>query len=129
MATDKHASATSSAPLEARIAVLEELFMRLAQAGATECILENGFKTISDRLQVIAEQMAPLRSLGPGVPQVATDEDRRLRNLEAALISPQRTVKHWNGEPSEKPRKTLPDTLRETTYDLAVQDNQRRTAP
>ena len=47
----------SSATLEARIAVLEELFVRLAQAGATESILDNGFKTISERLETIAQQM------------------------------------------------------------------------
>jgi len=127
MATDKHSGASGPA-LEARIAVLEELFVRLAQAGATECILENGFKTISDRLQSIADQMAPLRSLGPGEPQVAAEEDDRLRNLEAALISPQRTVKHWNGTPSERPRKMLPDRPVETLYDTREQTNQRRTA-
>lgn len=92
MATDRQSGA-SGPTLEARIAVLEELFVRLAQAGATECILENGFKTISDRLQSIADQMAPLRSLGPGEPQVSFDEGERIRKLEAALISPQRTVK------------------------------------
>lgn len=92
MATDKQ-TGMSGAALEARIAVLEELFVRLAQAGATECILENGFKTISDRLQNIADQMAPLRSLGPGEPEVSFEEGERIRKLEAALISPQRTVK------------------------------------
>lgn len=112
MATDKHSGASGPA-LEARIAVLEELFVRLAQAGATECILENGFKTISDRLQGIADQMAPLRSLGPGVPTVSSEQDKRIRKLETALISPQRSVLQGareveksdepNEQPSEKP--------------------------
>lgn len=92
MATDKSANAPNGAPLEARIAVLEALFVRLAQAGAAECILENGLKTISDRLQDIATEMAPLRRLGPPEPKVSFDEGERIRRLEAALISPQRTV-------------------------------------
>lgn len=87
MATDMQ-SGPSSATLEARIAVLEELFVRLAQASATESILDNGFKSISERLETIAQQMLPLRALGPEEPKLTEDQDLRVRNLTAALVSP-----------------------------------------
>lgn len=93
MATDTQ-SGSGSATLEARIAVLEELFVRLAQAGAAESILDNGFKTIAERLETIAEQMMPLRALGPEEPRLTPDEALRVRNLEAALVSPD-----WRARP------------------------------
>ena len=87
MATDKP-SAANNATLEARIAVLEELFVRLAQSGATETILDHGFKrvsrrlkTVSERLDNIAFQMEPLRSLDALGPQVA-----RLKVLEKQTV-------------------------------------------
>lgn len=84
MTTNKQPDA-SEPTLEARIAVLEALFVRLAQAGATECILENGFKTISERLENIASQMAPLRVLAPDAVDM---KDERIQNIIAALVSP-----------------------------------------
>ncbi|CAB3787599.1 hypothetical protein [Pararobbsia alpina] len=90
-------SGSSSAALEARIAVLEELFVRLAQAGATESILDNGFKTIAERLETIAQQMMPLRALGPEEPTLTEDQDLRVRNLTAALVSPD-----WKAKPSPR---------------------------
>ena len=82
--------------LEARVAVLEELFIRLAQAGATESILGNGFesvsarlKTVSDRLEDIAHQVAPLRSLEPQQPDWRPDQKQLMENLVKALVSPQ----------------------------------------
>jgi hypothetical protein len=92
MATDTP-SGSSSTTLEARIAVLEELFVRLAQAGAAENILDNGFKTIAERLETIAEQMMPLRALGPEVPVLTEDQELRLRKLTAALVAPDPTAK------------------------------------
>lgn len=82
--------------LEARVAVLEELFIRLAQAGATESILGNGFesvsarlKTVSDRLEDIAHQVAPLRNLEPGPPDWRPDQKQLMDNLVKALVPPQ----------------------------------------
>ncbi|HEY5805206.1 MAG TPA: hypothetical protein VIT90_16080 [Lysobacter sp.] len=87
MATDKQSGA-SGTTLEARIAVLEELFVRLAQTGAAECILDNGFKSISERLDHIANQMAPLRALGPDVANHSVEDNLRIERLKAALVSP-----------------------------------------
>ena len=78
--------------LEARIAVLEELFVRLAQTGATESILGNGLGGITDSLDKIAEQLAPLRALGPDVPNLSVDQQLRIQHLKAALVSPDPTV-------------------------------------
>lgn len=77
-----------STDLGARVAVLEELFVRLAQTGATESILGHGFGSIADRLDKIAEQLAPLRALKPEAPKLSVDQEHRLQNLLAALVSP-----------------------------------------
>lgn len=99
MATEKQ-SGSNNAALEARLAVLEDLFLRLAQAGATESILDHGFKrvsrrlrTVSERLDNIAVQVAPLRALGPREPVYTADQAARLRNLVDALVSPDPDVK------------------------------------
>ena len=94
MATDKP-SAANNATLEARIAVLEELFVRLAQAGATETILDHGFKrvsrrlkTVSERLEGLAFQMEPLRSLealAPQVPDFRSVDQLKVDHLLEAL--------------------------------------------
>ena len=74
---------SNTSTLETRISVLEELFVRLAQAGATNNILGGGFGSVSDqlktvskdlktvlkRLEDISHQMAPLRNLGPESPR------------------------------------------------------------
>lgn len=83
----------SSSKLEARIAVLEELFVRLAQTGATESILGNGLGGITDSLDKIAEQLAPLRALGQEVPQLSDEQERRMKNMLAALVSPDPNAK------------------------------------
>lgn len=94
MATEKQ-SGPNSAALEARIAVLEELFVRLAQAGATEGILDHGFNkvsrrlsTVSKRLSDIATQMEPLRALGPEEPKLEPHQIALLQNLVNALVPP-----------------------------------------
>lgn len=87
MATDIP-SGPNSATLEARIAVLEKMCIGLLQAGATENILDNGLKTISERLETIAQQMMPLRALGPEELKLTEDQKLRVRNLTAALVSP-----------------------------------------
>jgi hypothetical protein len=82
--------------LESRIAVLEELFVRLAQAGATETILGHGFEmvsagltTVSDRLKDIAIQVAPLRKLGPEQPSFNREQEALLARLYKALLPPE----------------------------------------
>ena len=82
-----------SEKLEARISVLEELFVRLAQTGATESILGHGFGGITESLDKIAEQLAPLRALTPQVHELSPDQAHRLDNLLAALVSPDRYAK------------------------------------
>ena len=93
MATEKPTPDHSA--LEARLAVLEELFVRLAQTGATENILGHGFeslsehlKTVSDRLQDIAHQVAPLRTLGPDPPDWRPEQKTIMENLYKALVPP-----------------------------------------
>lgn len=94
MATEKQEGYAGST-LESRIAVLEELFVRLAQAGATESILGCGFeqvsaglKTVSDRLQDIAVQVAPLRNLAPVEPPLRPEQRAVMANLYKALVPP-----------------------------------------
>ena len=91
----KEQSDSDSSKLEARVVVLEELFIRLAQAGATESILGHGFesvsdrlKTVSDRLEDIAYQVAPLRSLGPQPPDWRPEQKTMMNNLYNALVPP-----------------------------------------
>jgi hypothetical protein len=79
---------SSRSKLEGRICVLEELFVRLAQTGATESILGNGLGGITDSLEKIAEQLAPLRALGFDEPKLTAEQERRMKNLFAALVSP-----------------------------------------
>ena len=88
-------SNSDGSKLEARVAVLEELFIRLAQAGATESILGHGFesvsarlKTVSDRLEDIAHQVAPLRSLEPEPPDWRPEQKQLMDNLVKALVPP-----------------------------------------
>jgi hypothetical protein len=86
-------SGSDGSKLEARVTVLEELFIRLAQAGATESILGHGFECVSERLDNIANQLAPLRALGPEVPKLTADQTGRLQKLVDALVSPDPKVK------------------------------------
>lgn len=88
--------------LESRIAVLEELLVRLAQAGATESILghgfeqvSNGLKSVSAHLKDIAVQVAPLRQLGPEQPQLNFEQKAMMDKLYKALVPP---------EPMEEPK-------------------------
>lgn len=91
MATDTQ-SGSSNATLEARIAVLEDLFVRLAQNGGAENILDDGLKTIAERLDTIAGHLLPLFALVPEVPPLTQDQALRVRNLTAALVSPDWTA-------------------------------------
>lgn len=85
-------SSSDAKMLEARVDVLEKLCLRLSQAGAVESILGCGFERISERLEDIASQLAPLRALGPEVPQLTPDQENRKRNLLNALVSPDPNV-------------------------------------
>lgn len=88
-------STTHEHNLEARIAMLEELFVRFAQTGAVEHMLGQGFElvsghlcTVSDRLELIAAELEPLRKLN-GTPINMTDEQQAiLDNLRAAHARP-----------------------------------------
>lgn len=82
--------------LESRVAVLEELFVRLAQAGAAESILGPEFErvsarleSISERLKNIANQFAPFRALGPEPPDWEPHQKTLMDNLVTALVPPQ----------------------------------------
>lgn len=95
MSTDQR-SGPNSETLEARIAVLEGLFLRLAQAGATESILDHGFKQVSDRLKTvskrlehISKQVEPLRNLGYERPHFKPEQQTIMNNLYKALLPPE----------------------------------------
>ena len=86
--------------IEMRVAALEELFIRFTQTGAAENILGYGFKqvsgglqTVSERLESIAAQLAPLRALGPEKPDLTPEQKILLQNLAAALVRPEPAVK------------------------------------
>lgn len=76
--------------LEARLALLEELFVRFAQTGTVEHTLGQGLDAVSghlctlgDRLESIAAELAPLRRLsGPPSPL-----DGRAKAGLAALLA------------------------------------------
>ena len=82
----------NSKGLKARVDLLEELFVRLAKAGATESILAHGFESVSERLKSITNQLAPLKALGPEEPQLTDDQKTRKENLLAALVAPDPNV-------------------------------------
>jgi len=85
--------------LEARLALLEEVFCKFARDEGTQNVIGGGFGNVSDQLesmtrylQGINEQMAPLRQLG--VPRAHLDRDQRarLRYLIKGWMPPR-----WNG--------------------------------
>lgn len=84
MATGKKAGRSDS-KLEDRIAVLEELFLRLSRAGAVEGPLGSELENVSVRPDDIAGPGATSRVPAPGGDDL---EDRRIQNIVAALVSP-----------------------------------------
>jgi hypothetical protein len=82
--------------LEDRVDALEGLFVRLAQSGQLEEVLDRGFdrmtrrmKSVSKTLGVIATQMEPLQRLGPQASKEPQGEDALIvKRLRKALESP-----------------------------------------
>lgn len=91
-------SDTNTEMLEGRIAVLEALVLNLTQSNATQNILDSGFKRISSRLKTVSQclegiayQVAPLRNLGNESPHLRPDQQAVMDNLYLALLPPQPT--------------------------------------
>jgi hypothetical protein len=85
--------------LEARLALLEEVFCKFARDEGTQNVIGGGFGNVSDQLesmtrylQGINEQMAPLRQLGGPKANLDHDQKARLKYLIKALTPPR-----WNG--------------------------------
>ena len=85
--------------LEARLALLEEVFCKFARDEGTQNVIGGGFGNVSDQLesmtrylQGINEQMAPLRQLGGPKANLDRDQKARLKYLIKAWTPPR-----WNG--------------------------------
>jgi hypothetical protein len=88
-------SGTVSPKLEARLALLEEVFVKFTRDEATHNIIGGGFGNVSEQLismtrhlQGINEQMAPLRQLGGTKPNLDRDQKARLKHLIKAWSPP-----------------------------------------
>jgi len=84
---------------EARLALLEELFVKFARDEGTRNVIGGGFGNVSDQLESmtrflrgINEQMAPLRQLGVPKADLNRDQKARLKYLIKAWTPPR-----WNG--------------------------------
>ena len=85
--------------LEARLALLEEVFCKFTRDQGTQNVIGGGFGNVSDQLESmtrylkgINEQMAPLRQLGGPKANLDRDQKARLEYLIEALTPPR-----WNG--------------------------------
>src|SRR5215510_6964489 len=93
-----HPPETVDPKLEARLALLEEVFCKFARDEATQNVIGSGFGNVSDQLesmtrylQGINEQMAPLRQLGGPKADLDCNQKARLKYLIKALTPPR-----WN---------------------------------
>ena len=94
-----HTPGPVDSKLEARLALLEEVFCKFARDAGTQNVIGGGFGNVSDQLasmtlylQGINEQMAPLRHLGLPTANLDRDQTARLQYLIKALTPPR-----WNG--------------------------------
>ena len=85
--------------LEARLALLEEVFCKFTRDQGTQNVIGGGFGNVSDHLESmtrylkgINEQMAPLRELGVPKAHLSRNQKARLKYLIKALTPP-----NWNG--------------------------------
>ncbi|WP_119299962.1 hypothetical protein [Dongia deserti] len=85
--------------LEARLALLEEVFCKFARDEATQNVIGGGFSNVADQLesmtrylQGINEQMAPLRQLSGPKANLDHDQRVRLKYLVKSLTAPRWTL-------------------------------------
>jgi len=130
--SNERRTTTHDQKLEARLACLEELFVRFAQTGTVENTLGHGFDSVThhlcamnNRLESIAAELTPLRTLS-GTPVPLTEEDQaNLYSMSRALARP--VFKQKSLPVDARPVPYIGDG-KHTTTDIYLIEN-RSTAP
>jgi hypothetical protein len=85
--------------LEQEMKDLKNVVQQIANASAIECVLQNGFEEL-------AEKLAPLRELAPTRTPMKDYEYKQLQNMRVALARPDWSRRNEIASPTSQPSQT-----------------------